>query len=446
MNFYLTTFTTLVLSCLACRTIKPDTVVKTGSIVVKTNNIHTGKKDIFAYGEAVLKRYGYQAAFDSLAALRTEYENPETPETSRSIYYQSMMTFASFCGQHNTSLEYEAKAFPGRKPEIPVFPQRPVMADVRQYILEKYSKERVLLFNEAHNRGQHRTFMRSLLPDLYRAGFRYLAVESIDIKDTMLMARGYPTQKSGYYVREPAFGQLIRDALQIGFSIVAYEDTTANDTALNYQQNLNKREKIQADNLVRALQRDTAGKMIVWAGHSHINKQSNTEWITMGQHLCGALQRDIPAFESTAMREGHDAEHENGVFRYAVDSFQHRLPGILLEAGVPYLRPNARNKVTLHVFYPRTDYALPYPDWMKESDDHFYTLRIKSPKKLDHKLLHVYKANEWNGSKTEAIPVLLFPLTKNTETVKLYLKKGQYHAFVFDTYQKVLYQKTFSVK
>lgn len=427
--------------------VKPAAFQKTGSVSVPAVNVHTGKKDIFKYGEAILRIYGYQAAYDSLAQLSSAYDIPEASMQDKSIYYQAMMTFASFSGNHPATLLFESKAFPGKKSDSYTFNPFPKVADAKEYILNTYNNEPLLLLNEAHSRGQHRAFLRKMLPELYQAGFRYLAVESLDCRDSLLEKRGYPIQKSGYYLCEPAFGQLIRDAQSIGFSLIAYEDTTTfYRENFTYMQKQNMREKIQADNIVKVFEKDKTAKIIVWAGHAHIHKQSETEWIKMGEHLCKMLQRDIPAIECTTMKEEYDKKNENKIYRHIIDTVSRRAPFILLEADTPWVTPRLKNKVTLNIFFPRTNYDLSYPDWMCENEHTFYQIRFKNTSNLQNKLLQVYRASEWQMVQTESIPVLQFPITNPSFPIKLYLKKGEYYAFVFDTYQKILYKKRITVR
>ena len=59
---------------------------------------------------------------------------------------------------------------------------------------------------KAHHVPRDRAFLLTLLRGLYERGFRYFAAETLNPKDTGLQARGYPTLQTGYYTREPVFG------------------------------------------------------------------------------------------------------------------------------------------------------------------------------------------------------------------------------------------------
>jgi len=117
--------------------------------------------------------------------------------------------------------------------------------DAKDYILSQSESKRILITNESHSRPEHRVFTSSLLEDLYIQGYRYLALEAIlsnkyykstyppntfNLGDTTIMERGYPLMMvgSGTYVKEPQFGNMIRNALELGYQLVGYEQTGKN--------------------------------------------------------------------------------------------------------------------------------------------------------------------------------------------------------------------------
>lgn len=438
-------FASMLLLCSSCAAINRKDRT-TAPIKVEAINPHTGKKDVFTYGSQVMERYGYAAVLDSLTHLSKEYDTPESSDQDKSIYHQAMMTFYSFCGHHRACLAAETEAFGQKWPDT-FIPEGPWAAvDAANYIVDTYGHERLILFNEAHSRGQHRAFLRSMLPAFYQKGFRYLALETIDHKDSLLMQRGFPTQKSGFYVKEPAFGQLVRDAISLGFNIVAYETTAGFDPNVSALEQRNRRELDQADNLLKVFSLDPNAKILVWAGHGHIHKKSDTEWKFMAEHLCKRLAHDVPSIECTMMQEGAEKRNEAKMYQFATDSFKQARPFILLHSDKPYVAPQLAEKVNLNVFFPRTDLTEGYPDWMKESAETKYRLRMKNNPDLSQKMLQVYKANEWQAVGKDAIPVLVIILPEMSASIDLYLKKGKYHAFVFENYAKPLFHKKFTVR
>lgn len=123
---------------------------------------------------------------------------------------------------------------------------------------------RLVLINESHHRPHSRLLTLALLPALYEAGFRYLAVEALAEADAEgLNARGYPETQSSGYVREPVFGELLRRALQLGYTVVPYEAVGARSPV--------ERETRQFEQLkARTFDRDPAARVLVHAGYAHV--------------------------------------------------------------------------------------------------------------------------------------------------------------------------------
>jgi hypothetical protein len=88
---------------------------------------------------------------------------------------------------------------------------------------------------------------------------------------------------------------LIQDALDLGWTLVAYEADM--DSPERPSEDLMSsavttwREKEQAKNLVAALNvLPSEAPLFVWCGNGHLSKTSGCEWIPMGSHfrnLCG---------------------------------------------------------------------------------------------------------------------------------------------------------------
>ena len=98
-------------------------------------------------------------------------------------------------------------------------------------ILKAAEKYQVVITNEAHYQPQNRVFTSLLLEKLYQQGFRYLCVEDLTRDDTIinekedkdLNTRKYPLRTTGYYMDEPQYGNLTRQALKLGYTLVDYD-------------------------------------------------------------------------------------------------------------------------------------------------------------------------------------------------------------------------------
>lgn len=404
------------------------------------------KTGIFDYANDVFQKTGYLAAVDSLLPIAEYYTADTVSMQDKGMFYQAAMTFASFAGLHQLAMQYEQQAFPKRNTVLQKFEQAVKVEPAEKYIIEHFGEEPIILFNEAHSRGQNRAFIRALLPALYEKGFRCLAVETLDHMDTLLNRRGYPTGKTGYYVREPAFGQLIREALEMGFDLLPYEDTTTSyNTQKSYLENQNSRDLAQANNIVAYHKKHPGRKIVVLAGHGHIEKKSNDGWVKMAQNLCSILDRNVPSIECTAMKERYSSLTEDKTYRAVLDSFQIKVPSVLFLNDSIFVTPQHQGKVDASVFLPRTSCELGYPDWMRESKTSFKEIMLPKTSNLNGRLLQVYKAKEWEAVGKSAIPVLLCPITDGRTHYKLYLKPGAYIALVFHTYEEKLFELSFLV-
>lgn len=138
-------------------------------------------------------------------------------------------------------------------------------ADAADTIAKSVGDHRIVMVNEAHHNAHTRVLTLALLPRLRALGFDYFAVEALGDKDPGLVKRGYPIGITGSeYMREPLYGEIVREAIRLGFKIVPY-DVDLSDT--------DAREQGQAENLYRRVfAKDPSARLFVHAGYAHIDK------------------------------------------------------------------------------------------------------------------------------------------------------------------------------
>jgi len=141
--------------------------------------------------------------------------------------------------------------------------------DAVNYLIKKSKEHQLMIINEAHHRPRHRLFVHSLLESLCNQGYNYLALETLchykgNACDSDLQSRGFPLNhyKTGIFTREPQFGNLVRDAIEMGYTIVSYESTNHSDS--------NEREENQAKALAEVFAKDPSAKMLVLCGYDHL--------------------------------------------------------------------------------------------------------------------------------------------------------------------------------
>ena len=136
-------------------------------------------------------------------------------------------------------------------------------------ILQLAREKNIVMINEAHHDARHRDLTRTLLQGLRQQGFETLALEAL--ADTLVNARGFAIKESGYYTQEPQFGNLIHEAIKLGFRVVGYEAPAG--------VNGKDREIAQAANLKKILER-YPGKLLVHCGYDHVieGTPNNPSW------------------------------------------------------------------------------------------------------------------------------------------------------------------------
>jgi hypothetical protein len=153
----------------------------------------------------------------------------------------------------------------------------------------------VVMANEAHN-GMARCVrtrevgMR-MIRAAHEAGVRRLAMEALEwpAEATQGPISALP-QARGVYLAQPDMRQLVSTALELGWTLWAYEavfEVTA-DTDLARLRSMeftNWREREQATNLGRLLAAAPGEPLLVWCGNSHAAKIKGDEWVPMGWHF-----------------------------------------------------------------------------------------------------------------------------------------------------------------
>ena len=294
---------------------------------------------------------------------------------------------ASFIGDYRAALEYADRNAPAvptisRADSLYFLRFRPQNA--RDYILARAGHEQIVMINEAHHVPLHRVFTLSLLAGLYQQGYRYFGAETLSKGDQGLAKRGYPVTSptdyaanSGYYTAEPQYGNLIREALRLGFTVFAYDavpDVPPADFA-------RQREVQQARNIQKILQADPAAKILIHAGYDHIREDSlGSSW---GKAMAGRLQ-EFTGINPFTINQEKLSEKSAPRFENPYYKLVHAPEASVFQAaaGQVFGGPPGASAVDVRVYHPPTRYQYGRPDWLLLSGrrkPHFIS-------KIDHSL------------------------------------------------------------
>ncbi len=216
---------------------------------------------------------------------------------------------------------------------------RSQVVSARDWVLQQAKAAPLLIVNEAHHLGQHRMFTLSLLADLYAQGYRYLGLEAL--YDSSINERKYAVRESGYYTQSPDFGNLIYEALQLGYQLFGYE---AGPKATAYE-----REQQQAENIVQFMQSHPEGKVLIHCGYAHAYEAAYQPWRkAMAGRLKELTGLDPLTVDQTQLLERAKTDHTPWLMRLNPKG----RPVVLLDSAGQvfrgYVEPKQTDAVILH--------------------------------------------------------------------------------------------------
>lgn len=156
-----------------------------------------------------------------------------------------------------------------------------------------FSRTRVVMANEAHSGlarcVRTREVGARMVRAAHEAGVRRLAMEALPhpVEGALGPIPEMPLTAGGY-LAQPDMRNLMATALELGWTLWAYEaaiPADADPAELLSMEFTNRRELEQARNLCQILARDPARPLLVWCGNSHAAKEANGEWVPMGQRF-----------------------------------------------------------------------------------------------------------------------------------------------------------------
>jgi hypothetical protein len=292
-----------------------------------------------------------------------------TTPVQRTAATEQAAVASSFIGDYRAALQYvdrNAPAMPtiSGADSLYFLGFRPQNA--REYILARAGHEQIIMINEAHHVPLHRVFTLSLLAGLYHQGYRYLGAETLSEGDQGLAKRGYPVTSltdfaanSGYYTAEPQYGNLIREALRLGFTVFAY-DAFPNVPPADFAR---QREVQQARNIQKILQADPTAKILIHAGYDHIREDSlGGSW---GKAMAGRVKEftgiDPFTINQEKLSEKSEPRFENPYYKLAHAS---EASVFRNSDGQVFAGPRGTSLFDVRVYHPPTRYQDGRPDWL----------------------------------------------------------------------------------
>jgi len=272
-------------------------------------------------------------------------------------------------------------------------------------------------------------FTASLLKGLYQAGFRYFGAETLTVRDSILNQRKYPIIASGYYTKEPQYGNLIRESLKLGYYVFPYEATTAEEFASG-----KSREIAQARHVEAILKQDPKAKILLHCGYDHVIEVPLTN--SWQKAMAGRLKEftgiDPMTIDQQQWTELSQPTKEHPLYQ----SMNLREASIYINAKGEVYPGLSLGRTDVQVAHPRTRYRYGRPTWLLRAGQWkpYFLKRKQFSLKLPCLAL-AYRADELIGKQNfggQPIPVDVVELRSWEERKALILPIGKYRIIFQD--------------
>ncbi|MBA3706233.1 MAG: hypothetical protein H0W84_10155, partial [Bacteroidetes bacterium] len=238
-----------------------------------------------------------------------------------------------------------------------------------------------------------------------------------------------------YYTKDPLYSNLIRTALEIGFTVFPYETTKTlqDSTSIKLEASgINMREIEQAKNIKKILDKDPLAKILIHCGYDHIVETNYPGW---GKAMAGRIieYTGINPFtiDQVKFTELSSLEYENPFFKKINLNY---FAFFIDSAGNLFNGPEGLKQYDVRLYHPRTKWKSGRPNWVFENNRAPYFVNDKITVGYPCLVL-AYLSNEIKNQKNNpqnVIPFDIIELKSKNDLIALSLKKGNYKIIVQD--------------
>ena len=279
------------------------------------------------------------------AEHRIQTDSTHVNQQFRDYYGQALMTVQTFNGKilekDRTSLLFRTPIHKLKQSEE--LSETITPSDAKDFILNNFLNEKIIMFNEAHLYPQHRTFINSLLKDLYDNGYRHLFMEALSPENTNIT---YPEREMGIYANEPCMANLVRNAVRTGFKLHAYDGYAYKN-----------RDSVSAENIYKVIQDNPQDKFLVICGFDHNNENRPQ---SLASYLNKTAQINPLTIDLTVYSEPESSDYYNELINY----YHIEVPTVLTDTDNKQVCMKNSSGRDVYVVFPHTEYVHGYPQWM----------------------------------------------------------------------------------
>lgn len=275
-------------------------------------------------------------------------------------------------------------------------------------ILSSLKNKNFLVINENHNYPRCRIFLKSLLVELYKMGYKTLVAEGIgnnslqDYRQLIDVKKG-----NGFYVNESEFSNLLREAKDIGFNLFSYSPKVQNLQKFNDKtQKEEYRDSIMFEN-IKAIYNDQMnqkGKMIIFCGHDHVVKSKNPDRKVLGQYI-----NDWKGVEALFVDQSRPPEFFDFIKIEDIFSRINFDEPVVPKYNSADFLGGFKNMFDKFILFTPTKTIVGVPDWSVENGEQTININFKTKEKGRH-YVSIYVQNEVEAFGFEkAVPYKIIP-------------------------------------
>jgi hypothetical protein len=310
----------------------------------------------------------------------------------------------------------------------------------KDFILQNAKDKQIIMFNEGHDRPQTRAFVVSILADLKKKGYVYLALETFDERGNLKEL----DCSTGIYTQEPMSGEVVREGLRLGFKLIPYEHvnqpTQMNDIYTPKRNKIDEREVGEANNLYNRIKTKTGiEKTVVLAGYGHIAKTYDSTFTSMAMYFKKFSGINPLAIDQTTLLE--ENEHS---------AYANKLLNIMLNKDSIFAFTPKEAKMfgvdstayDIYVYHPHTTYSHNRPTWLITSADKYF-VSIEVPKSIKPVLVQAFVKTEIKSDEDYKIKIPCDQtFYSENNNVWLVLRKGKEYKIIYrDDKNRIVFKK-----
>lgn len=315
----------------------------------------------------------------------------------------------SSIGQYEKSLEFNSGGCP--PPDygtnyLERFEKDYSAVPADEFIIEQAGTTSIAMINGGYRMALYPMFVTNLLEGLYDKGYRHLGLEGICQDILPGDDLRYLDNVKG---KEPRFANLIRRALDLGFTVFKVDS-------------LGKKDSDQVEELKKRMEQYPDEKILIYVSSGHSIEAQLHE--SIGKTLANKIREEINVNPLTIGQLSYTEKTSAYYERFLYKNISVVEPVVFVNAeGASYYDKRVPGWNDIHVFHPRSKYYQGRPLWLVSSGNELVSVDVsKSGLKLP---IMVYAIDE-GEQKADAIPYDVVEVTEASKDAVLFLPTGEF--------------------